>query len=46
LAKAGIIVTKPKGSSSLIVAMTGSGESMLAKIDDVVKTKNADGTTS
>lgn len=46
LAKAGVIVTKPKGNLSLIVAMTGPGETLLSKIDGVQKTKNTDGTVT
>jgi len=48
LAKAGVITTAPKakGSTSLIVTMTGPGEGLLNNIDGVEKNKNVDGTTS
>jgi len=48
LAKAGVINTAPKakGSTSLIVTMTGPGETLLNNIDGVRKIKNADNTTS
>jgi hypothetical protein len=46
LSKAGIIVTKPKGATSLIASLTGPGEKLLGEINDVQKTKNADGTTT
>jgi hypothetical protein len=46
LAKAGIVVTKPKGPTSLIVTMTSPGETVLGNINGVQKTKNSDDTTS
>lgn len=46
LSKAGVIVTKPKGASSLIVNLTGPGENLLGTINGVQKQKSADGTTS
>lgn len=46
LAKAGIIIAKPKGATDLIVNLTGPGEKVLADITGVEKDKNADGTTS
>jgi hypothetical protein len=46
LVKAGVIVTKPKGNASLIVNVTGPGETLLSKINGVQKTKNADGTVT
>ena len=46
LSKAGVIVTKPKGYTSLIVTMTGPGETLLGTIDGVQKAKNPDGTTT
>jgi hypothetical protein len=46
LSKAGIILTKPKGATSLIVNLTGPGEQLLGVINDVQKAKNADGTTT
>ncbi|HKD83792.1 MAG TPA: hypothetical protein VKB58_03505 [Terriglobales bacterium] len=46
LAKAGVIVTKPKGNASLIVNVTGPGETLLGKISGVQKTKNPDGTVT
>jgi hypothetical protein len=45
LAKANVIVTKPKGPNSLIVNLTGTGEKLLGEINGVAKTKNADTTT-
>ena len=44
LAKTGIIVTKPKGYSSLIVALTPAGEKVLSDIKGVQKASNRDGT--
>jgi len=44
LAKAGVIVTKPKGASSLIVNLTGPGEQLLGGISGVQKDKKSDGT--
>lgn len=44
LAKIGVVVTKPKGYSSLIVNMTDTGERLLGTITGVQKTKNPDGT--
>ena len=46
LAKAGIVVTKPKGSTALIVNLTAPGEQLLAAINGVQKDKKSDGTTS
>ena len=46
LAKAGIIVTKPKGGDALIVNLTSAGENVLNNINGVQKAKNADGTTT
>src|SRR5579864_1694031 len=48
LAKAGIVNTKPKAkdSISLIVSLTGAGETLLNGIDGVKKGTNEDGTTS
>jgi hypothetical protein len=46
LAKAGIIVTKPKGHSSLIVALTPAGEKLLGTIKGVEKATNHDGTVT
>ncbi|MDR3746608.1 MAG: hypothetical protein P4M04_00365 [Acidobacteriota bacterium] len=46
LAKAGVIITKPKGDKTLIVNLTDSGERLLSSINGVEKTKNPDGTTS
>ncbi len=46
LAKSGVIATKPKakGSSSLIVDLTPTGENVLSSIKGVQKTSNPDGT--
>jgi hypothetical protein len=46
LSKAGVIVTKSKGSNALIVNVTGPGEKLLGGISGVQKQKNSDGTTS
>jgi hypothetical protein len=48
LTKAGVITTTPKakGSTSLIVTITGPGENLLGNITGVQKGKNPDGTTS
>lgn len=46
LSKAGVITSKPKGATSLIVNVTGPGEKLLGDIDGVRKQKNPDGTTS
>ena len=46
LAKAGVVVTRPKGPTSLIVNLTTPGEKLLTAIDGVQKNKNADGTTT
>ncbi|HUI84492.1 MAG TPA: hypothetical protein VL240_09720, partial [Candidatus Binatia bacterium] len=46
LAKAGVVITKPKGATSLIVTLTGPGEKLLGDIAGVEKGKNADGTTT
>lgn len=45
LSKAGVIITKPKGSG-LDVSLTNVGETLLSDIAGVQKTKNADATTS
>ena len=47
LAKAGVIVTKPraKGSNSLIVALTPAGEKLFSTIKGVEKTSNGDTAT-
>jgi hypothetical protein len=44
LAKAGVIVTKPKGYSSLIVSLTPAGEKLLGAIAGVQKATNPDKT--
>jgi hypothetical protein len=48
LSKAGVIVTRPKakGMQSLIVDITGPGETLLGTIAGVEKGKTADGSTS
>jgi len=48
LSKAGVVVTKPKakGSTSLIVTMTDTGNTLLSNIDGVQKGKNPDDTTT
>jgi hypothetical protein len=46
LAKAGVVVTKPKGPTSLNVTLTDVGVKLLDSIDGVQKVKNADGTTT
>lgn len=46
LAKANLVVTKPKGPNSLIVNLTDTGEKMLGDINGVQKTQNPDGSTS
>ena len=46
LAKTGVIVTKPKGYSSLIVALTPAGEKVLSSIKGVEKANNPDGTVT
>ncbi len=46
LAKTGVIVTKPKGYSSLIVVLTPAGEKLFSTIKDVQKTTNHDGTVT
>jgi len=46
LAKAGIIATKPKGYSSLIVALTPAGEKVLSEIQGVQKATNKDNTVT
>jgi len=46
LAKAGIIITKPKGDKTLIVNLTDSGERLLSNINGVEKTKKPDGVTT
>lgn len=46
LAKAGVITTKPKGYSSLIVNLTPAGEQLLSTIKGQEKTNNSDGTVT
>jgi hypothetical protein len=46
LAKTGVIVTKPKGYSSLIVALTPAGEKLFSTINGVEKSTNHDGTVT
>jgi hypothetical protein len=46
LAKAGIITTKPKGATTLIVTLTDAGSKVLSAINGVQKNQNPDGTTS
>ncbi len=46
LAKTGVIVTKPKGYSSLIVALTPAGEKLFSTIKGVEKASNPDGTVT
>ena len=46
LAKAGVVVTKPKSGNGLIVDLTPAGEKLLADINGVQKNKNSDGTTT
>ncbi|HUK42805.1 MAG TPA: hypothetical protein VLW48_00025 [Candidatus Bathyarchaeia archaeon] len=46
LAKAGVVVTKPKGANSLIVTMTPAGETLLDNITGVQKSRNPDGGTT
>lgn len=46
LAKAGVVVTKPKGANALIVTVTPAGETLLGNIARVQKSKNDDGTTT
>ncbi len=46
LAKAGVVVTKPKGATSLIVNLTSAGDKLLSTINNVQKSKNPDGTTT
>ncbi len=46
LAKTGVIVTKPKGYSSLIVALTPAGEKLFSTINGVEKSSNHDGTVT
>jgi hypothetical protein len=46
LSKAGVVVTKAKGGSGLIVNLTSAGEKLLGDINNVKKNKNADGTTT
>jgi hypothetical protein len=46
LAKTGVIVTKPKGYSSLIVALTPAGEKLFSTINGVEKITNHDGTVT
>jgi len=43
LSKAGIVLSKPKGTTTLIVAVTGPGESVLSAIDGVQRVKNKHG---
>jgi hypothetical protein len=46
LAKAGIITTKPKGYSSLIVVLNPAGEKLFSEITGVEKTTNPDKTVT
>ena len=46
LAKTGVIATKPKGYTSLYVALTPAGEKLLSTIADVDKVTNHDGTVT
>ncbi len=46
LSKAGVVITKPKGATSLIVTLTEPGETLLNNINGVQKGKNRDGTTT
>ena len=46
LSQAGVIVTKPKGPATLIVNVTGPGETVLSNIDGVEKSKTVTGNTS
>jgi hypothetical protein len=46
LGKAGVVTTKPKGATSLIVSLTGPGEKLITGIDGIQKSKNPDGTTA
>ncbi len=46
LSKAGVIVTKAKGTNSLLVDVTGAGETLLGNINGVQKQKKSDGTTA
>ena len=46
LAKAGIVTTRPKGASALIVTLTAPGEKLLNDITGVQKNKNPDGSTT
>jgi len=46
LAKANVVVIKPKGPNSLIVSLTNTGEKLLGELNGVEKTKNPDGTTT
>ena len=43
LAKAGVLVVKPKGWNSIITALTPAGEKLLSEIPGVEKGKNSDG---
>jgi uncharacterized protein HemX len=45
LAKAGMVMTKPKGATSLTVVLTGPGEALLNNIEGVEKVKKADDRT-
>lgn len=46
LAKAGILVIKPKSGNSINSALTPAGEKVLSEIKGVDKAKNSDGTTT
>ncbi len=46
LAKIGVITTKPKGYSSLIVSLTPEGEKLLSNIQGVQKASKPDGTVT
>jgi len=46
LSKGGVVVTKPKGATSLVVAITDTGETLLSRIDGVKKVKRFDGGTN
>jgi hypothetical protein len=46
LAKTGVIATKPKGYSSLIVNLTPAGEKLLSTVKGVQKASNPDGTVT
>jgi hypothetical protein len=46
LSKAGVVTTKPKGASALIVTLTAPGEKLLSAIEGVQKNQNPDGSTT